>query len=297
MEWPSDPWLIGTLLIAAVWFQRGSRRPSLRAYPGGRRRTRRDHLWRGVAFYAALVTILFALGSLDRLSDELFSVHMAQHTLLMLVAAPLLALAAPWNAFWRPLPLGFRRAVAGGVAHSRTLAPGRRFVRWLALPIPVWLLFTADLAAWHVPAAYDLTLSNPAVHYLEHLSFIVFGVLFWAQMVDSPPFRSRLDPFGRAAYAAAGAVAMWILAVILELAAHPLYPAYAALPHRPGGLNALNDQQLAGGVMLGPGSIPLAIVVFLGLYRWLDDENATEQGRPGRARARQRSLRAVERTF
>ena len=127
MEWPSDPWLIATLLIAAVWFQRGSRRPSLRAYPGGRRRTRRDHLWRGVAFYAALVTILFALGSLDRLSEELFSVHMAQHILLMLVAAPLLALAAPWNAFWRPLPLGFRRAVAGGVAHSRTLAPGRRF--------------------------------------------------------------------------------------------------------------------------------------------------------------------------
>ena len=194
MEWPSDPWLIGTLLIAAVWFQRGSRRPSLRAYPGGRRRTRRDHLWRGVAFYAALVTILFALGSLDRLSEELFSVHMAQHILLMLVAAPLLALAAPWNAFWRPLPLGFRRAVAGGVAHSRTLAPGRRFVRWLALPIPVWLLFNANLAAWHVPGAYDLTLSNPAVHYLEHLSFIAFGVLFWAQMVDSPPFRSRLDP-------------------------------------------------------------------------------------------------------
>ena len=131
MEWPTDPWLIGTLLITAVWFQRGSRRPSLRAYPGGRRRTRRDHLWRGVAFYAALVTILFALGSLDRLSDELFSVHMVQHTLLMLVAAPLLALAAPWNAFWRPLPLGLRRAVAGGLAHSRTLAPGRRFLRWL----------------------------------------------------------------------------------------------------------------------------------------------------------------------
>ena len=193
MEWPSDPWLIATLLIAAVWFQRGSRRPSLRAYPGGRRRTRRDHLWRGVAFYAALVTILFALGSLDRLSEELFSVHMAQHILLMLVAAPLLALAAPWNAFWRPLPLGFRRAVAGGVAHSRTLAPGRRFVRWLALPIPVWLLFNANLAAWHVRGAYDLTLSNPAVHYLEHLSFIAFGVLFWAQMVDSPPFRSRLS--------------------------------------------------------------------------------------------------------
>ena len=90
---------------------------------------------------------------------------------------------------------------------------------------------------------------------------------------------------------------MWILAVILELAAHPLYPAYAALPHRPGGLSALNDQQLAGGVMLGPGSIPLAIVIFLGLYRWLDDENATEQGRPGRPAADGPDLRAVGRTF
>ena len=87
-------------------------------------------------------------------------------------------------------------------------------------------------------------------------------------------------------------MAMWILAVILELAAHPLYPAYAVLPHRPGQPGALERCALAGGVMLGPGSIPL-MVMFLGLYRWLDDGNATEQGRPGRARGRRAALPAA----
>ena len=155
MEWPTDPWLVGSLLIAAVWFQRGSRRPSLRAYPVGRRRTRRDHLWRGIAFYAALVTILFALGSLDRLSDELFSVHMAQHILLMLVAAPLLALAAPWNAFWRPLPLGFRRAVGrtGPLPYARAGAAVRR---WLALPSRCFCSSTPILRPGTFPAPTTL---------------------------------------------------------------------------------------------------------------------------------------------
>lgn len=281
MAWPTDPWLLALVLISAAWYWLGLRMAYVRALPSGRRR-RPDSLWRALAFYGALATILFALGSLDRLADSLFVVHMLQHLLLMLLAAPLIVLAAPWNALWRPFPLRFRRALAGTVVRSRALRPLRRFAALLALPWPAWLLFNGDIGLWHLPALYDLTLRNGAVHYAEHLSFIAFGILFWAQTIDSPPLRSRLGYFGRAVFAGAGAAATWVLAVVLALAPSALYGGYASLHSRPGGLAALTDQQLAAGVMWGPGSITYAIIVFWALYHWLEDEESPARRRRGR---------------
>jgi putative membrane protein len=162
--------------------------------------------------------------------------------------------------------------VAGAVVQGRALAPLRTAARGLSRPIPAWLVFNGDLALWHVPWFYDLTLRNTAVHYAEHFSFVLFGCLFWGQVIDSRPFHTRLGHFGRAVYATAGTAAGWILAIVLALAPTPLYAAYSSLPSRPGGISALTDQQLAGGMMWGPGSIPYAIVVFWALYRWLGDD-------------------------
>jgi putative membrane protein len=266
-----DPVATQLVLVLLVWYWAGHRQASLREVRTGRRP--RTPLWRSLAFYGALASTLLALDSpIEGWSQQLLWMHMTQHLLLMLVTAPLLVLAAPWMDFWRPLPLGFRRAVAGTVVQGRTFAPVRAVARWISRPIPAFVLFNANLALWHIPWFYDLTLENTAVHYAEHLSFVLFGCLFWAQVIDSPPFHARLGYFGRAVYAAAGGSASWVLAVVLELATAPLYPAYAALTHRPGGISALTDQQFAGGMMLGPGSITYAIVVFWAIYRWLDEE-------------------------
>jgi cytochrome c oxidase assembly factor CtaG len=278
MAWPTDFWLLATIFLTGAWYCLGSRLAYVRALPSGRRR-RPDSLWRALAFYGALATILVALGSLDRLADRLFVAHMLQHLLLMLLAAPLLVLAAPWNALWRPFPLRFRRALAGTVVRSPALRPLRRFAGLLALAWPAWLLFNGDIALWHLPVMYDLTLRNTPVHYVEHLSFIAFGILFWAQTIDSPPLRSRLGYFGRAVFAGAGAAATWVLAVVLALAPSALYGGYANLASRPAGLSALSDQQLAAGVMWGPGSITYAVVIIWALYRWLDDEEASVRRR------------------
>jgi cytochrome c oxidase assembly factor CtaG len=148
----------------------------------------------------------------------------------------------------------------------------RAAARWISRPIPAFVVFNGDLALWHVPWLYDLTVQNTAVHYTEHFSFVLFGCLFWAQLIDSPPFHARLGYFARAVYATAGGAAGWVLAVVLALAPSPLYPTYAALSSRPGGISALTDQQFAGGMMWGPGSIPFAIVVFWAIYRWLDED-------------------------
>jgi cytochrome c oxidase assembly factor CtaG len=242
----------------------------------GRPRSRRER-WRAASFYAGLLVILAALASpIDTLAEKLFWVHMTQHVLLLTVAAPLIVLGAPWSSIWRPLPLGFRRTVAKTISRSTWCSPLRALGHLLARPIPAWIAFNVNLVAWHIPAAYDLAVRNRAVHDLEHVTFLLFGVLLWAQVLDSPPLRARLSAIHRVYYIVASAIVGWIIALVLIFASSPLYPAYAHLTHRPGGISALTDQQLAGGVMLVPGSLAMTLFVFVQLYVWMgiDEEPA-----------------------
>jgi putative membrane protein len=260
------PWVVGTIAVSALWYWRGSRRPSLRAV--GTTVKRRPLPWRALCFAAGLFVVLVALDSpAERLADDWFWAHMLQHVLLMMVAAPLLVLGAPWLPFWRPLPLGLRRGVARIVVKSPSFAWLRHAARLVVSPLAAWLLFDVNLALWHVPALYDLTLRNNGAHYAEHISFVLLGLLFWSQVLESPPFHPRLSPFGRVLYTTAGSAASWLLAIILTFATTPLYPDQSVGHH--GGVSPLGDQQLAAGVMLGPGSISYALVVFYWLYVWL----------------------------
>jgi putative membrane protein len=266
-----DTFLLFALLLSAAWYWPGARRTRLRV--AGRRRPLTPP-WRTLAFYAGLVSVALALfGPVDSLSNKLLWAHMLQHLLLMAVAAPLIVLGAPWLPFWRPLPLGFRRRVAAAVVQSQRFAWLRTTARFASRPVTAWILFNGDLAFWHVPALYDLTLRDSGVHYAEHLSFLVFGMLFWARAFDSPPFHTGLGHFQRVAYLTAGATAAWLLAVVLALSTSPLYDSYVAIHPRPEGLSALTDQQFAAGVMWGPGSVPYALGVFWLLYAWLGEDD------------------------
>ena len=118
---------------------------------------------------------------------------MAQHVLLLTVAPPLIVLAAPWTQIWRPLPLGFRRTVAKAVVAQPAATPASRDCACARPPAVAWLLFNVNLLVWHAPAPYDATLRNETLHDLEHATFFFTGLLFWAQVFDSPPFRARLD--------------------------------------------------------------------------------------------------------
>jgi putative membrane protein len=253
------------VLAAAVLYRLGGRRNA----PG--RREPAERRWRSAAFYGGLLTIVVAVDTpLDPLSDKLFSAHMAQHVLLLMVAPGLIVLAAPWLRLWQPLPLGFRRAVAKAVARRQWAAPLRALARALSRPLPAWIAFNAVFVVWHVPSFYDATLSTEALHDFEHATFFLAGLLFWLQVLDSPPIRARLEYGLRAVYLIVALLVSWVLAIVIALASAPLYPAYAQLAHRPGGLSALADQQIAGGVMWVPGSIPFTIAIIWALYRWLD---------------------------
>jgi cytochrome c oxidase assembly factor CtaG len=150
------------------------------------------------------------------------------------------------------------------------LAPLRRVLRWIAAPVPAFVIFNVTLLAWHVPALFDLTLRDGPVHDLEHALFFGTALLFWVHLLPGASSRPQLTDGARAVYGTAALLVSWLLAVVLGLAATPVYTPYAGLVDRPGGLSALGDQQLAAGVMWVPGSVPYCILLALVTLRWLD---------------------------
>jgi cytochrome c oxidase assembly factor CtaG len=277
--WPFEPAvLIGVELAAVLYVVGGVGRPHKHRLAADR--------WRELAFWLGLATILLALQSpIEMLARQLFWVHMVQHLMLMVVAAPLLAMSAPWIRTWRALPLGFRRSVARPLFLHPRVAVLRGLYKQLARPGVIWTLAAANLWLWHLPALYDLTLRNHLVHHLEHGLFLGLGLAFWAHVFDQHPFRAPLGSLARASFVFFAMVQSWGLAAILSFATGPFY-AYAQLPSRPGGISALTDQQLGGGMMWVPGAITYSIAFVALLFRWLADEDArakhpsrVEQGR------------------
>jgi cytochrome c oxidase assembly factor CtaG len=259
--WSQDPSLVYVGLAAGL-------------YALGSRGRGRPQPLQALAFSASLLTIVIALDSpIDYYADELFWVHMVQHILLLTVAPPLLLLGRPWPRMWRALPLEPRTKVARTIALSPWAAP----VRTLARPIPAWIVFNATIVGWHIPAAYDATLTSGVVHALEHAMFFFTGLLFWARVIDPGPLRPRLVWPARIAYTAGAMVVGWLLAITLVIVPHPIYGYYAALVTRPGGISALTDQQLAAGVMWVPGSLAYAITFIIGFYRWLEPDRSAGQ--------------------
>ncbi len=270
-SWPVE-WPLAAIAVAAVLYLLGGRL-SATASDAAKR-------WRGAAFYAGLITLAIAVGSpVDAYAGELFWVHMLQHVLVMMVAPPLLLIGRPWPRILRPLPLGVRRPVARGVLVGPPLAPARHLFRRLASPLPAFVLFNGTLLLWHAPALYDLTLRDGPVHDVEHGLFFGTALLFWVHLVPGASSRPHLSDSARAFYGMGALAVSWILAIALGLAPRPIYGAYAALAHRPGGLSALADQQLAAGVMWVPGSLPYCIVLVVASLRWLDPVTATARRR------------------
>jgi len=261
-DWSLDPPLVLVIDLGILYWL-GSRRTHASS------RTARGRRWRHACFYAGLAVLAIALASpIERLSEQLFWVHMVQHILLLVVAAPLIVLARPWVRLWRSLPLVARRSLGRNFTRGRLLWL-RRLGTALGRPLPSFVLFSCVVLIWHVPTLFDATLSSEALHALEHTLFFVTALMFWKHVIDSPPLHAPLSELQRVVYLVGAMVVMWLLAVVLALAPHPLYAAYYQQVARPGGISALADQQVAAGIMWVPGSITFVIVLFVYVQRWL----------------------------
>ncbi|HEY3727197.1 MAG TPA: cytochrome c oxidase assembly protein [Solirubrobacteraceae bacterium] len=245
---------------------------------GGRGFRRGGQSWlHSASFFAGLATIVVALESpLDGYADTLFWAHMFQHVLLLTVAPPLILLGRPWPRMWRAIPRDTRARLGRSLARARWTAP----LRMLARPLPAWILFNATIIGWHIPAAYNATLTSSTIHDLEHAMFFFSGLLFWARVIDPGPLRPRLPWPARIAYVLGAMIVGWVIAITLVIVPEPIYSHYAQLASRPGGITALTDQQIAAGVMWVPGSLAFGIAMIFGFYRWLEPDSSAPARHP-----------------
>ncbi len=233
------------------------RTPSLR---GGVRRTGTGRL---LAFLAAVAVLAAAVGPwAEPLAQRSLAAHMGQHMLLLVVAAPLLAAAAPGTPLVLVLPVGARRRVAAARYRLRR-TPG---LRGASSPLGAWLLSVVTLWLWHLPPLYEAALGSEVLHVLEHASFLLGAWAFWWYVLHEGPARLR----GGAAvlFVFAATLPGAALGAVLTFAQAPLYPTQAAGAAR-AGLDPLTDQQLAGLVMwVPPDVVYLAVTVAL-VLPWL----------------------------
>jgi len=212
----------------------------------------------------SLAVAVALLSPLDELAERLFTAHMAQHELLMVVGAPLIAFSSPLVAYLWALPARGRRT-----AMTATRGRGLGAV-WMALTAAptVWILHGLALWIWHMPSLYDAALQSEAIHAVQHLCFFSTAALFWWGMAHGRYGRSG---YGAAVvYIFATAVHSGVLGALLTFSPHVWYPLYDRATQT-AGLTPLEDQQLAGLLMWVPASV---VFVAGGLYffaAWLQE--------------------------
>jgi putative membrane protein len=119
-------------------------------------------------------------------------------------------------------------------------------------------MFVGVMLTWHLPVLYDAALRNAGVHLLEHLCFLFAGVLFWWVIIQPLPGAPRVAYGWRVLYVFAAMVPGTALGAVFVFASASVYSFYAALP-RLWGIPILNDQGLAGSIMMAGGDFILAI--------------------------------------
>jgi putative membrane protein len=193
---------------------------------------------------AILVLVLVLMSPLDTLSEALFSVHMLQHLILMLVAAPLLVVSDFQLALLWALPRGRAQALGSGFNQSRPVSGAWRVVN---SPVFVWIVFTAAMWLWHASSFYQAALRNEWVHVLEHLTILITAMLFWWILFkhtqpDHIHYAVTI-PFLFLTVLQSG-----ILGALMTFTDRPWYSYYMASVTR-WGLTPLQDQQFAGLIM------------------------------------------------
>ena len=242
-----DPFVLLSLIVAGALYATGIARNRMIA-----------RRWQIGCYAAGWLALAIALISpVDRLGGILFSAHMAQHELLMIVAAPLIVLGRPLVVFLWALPARWRPPV-GRLFHDA----------WWNGALTVTILHAVAIWMWHIPALYEATLRSDFVHALQHISFFFTATLFWWALIHGR--------YGRLGYGAAVAYVFITaghsggLGALITFAPDLWYPIYAARTSA-WGLSPIEDQQLAGLIMWIPAGALFTILGIALFAAWLGE--------------------------
>jgi putative membrane protein len=259
--WEFDPGVVIPMAISAILYFRGGRRQRVRLL------RQQACFWTGwLTFVVALVSPVHPMG------EALFSAHMVQHELLMLVAAPLLVMARPAVPFLWGLPYEWRRTIGRWTKRPHV----RRTWSALADPFTAWWIHAVAIWVWHAPFLFQRTLESDGIHTAQHLSFFLSALLFWWALFYT---HGRMGYGAGVLYLFTTAVHTSILGALLTFAPHVWYGAYATSTTA-WGLTPLEDQQIGGLIMWVPGSVVYLVAGLVLFAAWLRESDvAVERSR------------------
>ncbi|MCP4833777.1 MAG: hypothetical protein GY895_03340 [Phycisphaera sp.] len=207
---------------------------------------------RATCFVVGWMLMLVAVASpLDAAAERLLSRHMVQHMLLAMVVPPLIWLGAPAMPVLRGLPRSIRVGILGPLLAAR---PVQGLLLLIGHPVTGWVAMAVVTVAWHVPAAYELAISDPIWHRIEHGSMFFAGILFWRPVVAARPYRDRWPRIAMVPYLVTADLVNTVVAGTLAFGPAPLYRWYGPLSEALG-IDPVLDQHLAAGIMWIPGNL------------------------------------------
>ena len=217
--------------------------------------------WRLAAWTGGVITLFVALVSpVDRLGEQLASMHMVQH-LLIADLAPIALTLALTKHILRPATkrIQYIERKAGPFGH-----PAFGVVAYVGA---MWL--------WHVPYMYDAALRHSGVHVLEHLTFAAAGLLYWWHLLSPIRSRFRLGGMGPVLYMASTKIAVGLLGIVLAFAPNDIYKAYPDVTHL--GLSRLDDLHVAGLIMALEQSLVMGIALAYLFVRMLSEADQEDE--------------------
>jgi putative membrane protein len=223
--------------------------------------------WRHASFFAGWFSLFLALTSpIHELGEQLFSAHMLQHEIMILVSAPLISASHPGpTCLWAFAAHG--RVGIGAWVHR---GEQTRIIRFVAAPLIAWLLEAIALWTWHIPVLYQATLKSDWIHAAQHLSFFLTAVIFWSALYGVG--RSAMSYGAGTFYTFGAAVHCSALGALLTFSTVLWYPVYAETTTG-WGLTPLQDQQLGGVIMWVPSAIVFIIIALALFSKWLSESD------------------------
>jgi len=253
-------WSINLALIAVV-----------AAYGLGVRAWNRQHeaRWsskRSVAFGVGIALVALATEALPGVYDmTLFSAHMVQHLLLIMVAAGLFAMAAPLELALATVP--------GALGRGFTAVVDSKLGEVIGHPAVGFAAYAVFIPATHLTSLFNQMLLHMWVHRLEQVAFLVIGYLFWRPVVGIEPSRHPLAPGLRLVYLALAVPIDTFTGLALVMSGHIEFSAYAA-QQRTWGPSILSDIKTGGALMWIGGDLLMLGAMIPVAYLWMKDEES-----------------------
>ncbi|EPH46832.1 hypothetical protein STRAU_0104 [Streptomyces aurantiacus JA 4570] len=258
LEPSADPFfLIGCLVALALYGW------------GVVRLVRRGDKWpvgRTVSFVVGVLTILLVMCTkLNDYGMVLFSVHMVQHMIISMLSPILLLMGAPITLALRALPVAGRgrkgpRELLLALLHSRYV----RIITHPAFTIP---LFIASLYALYFTPLFDTLMGSKAGHIGMMVHFLAVGLVFFWPIMGVDPGPHRPGYLMRMLELFAGMPFHAFFGIALMMASEPMIDTYKNPPASLG-VEALADQNAAGGIAWAFSEIPSVLVLLALLFQW-----------------------------